>query len=187
MLRLKNILSFVGLVPNVPSVKAHGLNWNGRAVLPDLITLDESGYTVVADATNVTVTRLTGPAAVNMLVESWHSIERAFGAKQTIVLNPQPLVIQGAGATSAASTSQVFRYVADGTESDTIVIGAAQGFVARPNANYNVQITRGELVGNFYEVAAPPSLFHTTDFTLRIGALKPTAGDSFLFTVEDLS
>jgi len=74
---LKNILSFTGLVVGVPASLPHLLNVNGTSVDPDLVLPDiVGGFTVTADATNVTVTRLVGsPAAVDVYVERWHTIE----------------------------------------------------------------------------------------------------------------
>ncbi len=96
--QLKNSLSFVGLVVGVPTPIAHGLNWNGRGVVPDIIFLDSGGYIVTADATNITITRTASAVpTVQALCESWHTIERDFGPVSTIALVPQPIVIQGSG------------------------------------------------------------------------------------------
>lgn len=104
--RLKSILSFAGLVVGVPASLPHNLNWNGRAVVPDIATpsSDASGFLVTADSVNVTVTRVTGGAAVTLLVESWHTIERAFGAVATVVLSPQPFIPGGTGAGASGSS-----------------------------------------------------------------------------------
>ncbi len=73
---LKNILSFTGLVVGVPVVLPHRLNVNGIPALPRTVEPDLGGFTITADATNVTVTRtVDGGAAVNVLVEFWHTIE----------------------------------------------------------------------------------------------------------------
>jgi hypothetical protein len=104
MTRLKNILRFVGLVDGVPASLPHNLNWNGRAVVPDFVDPSSAGYVISADATNVTITRQPGALAnVDVLVESWHSIERAFGAKQTVALTPQPFVAAGGNGSSGGS------------------------------------------------------------------------------------
>lgn len=96
MTRLKNILRFVGLVDGIPASLPHQLNWNGRAVIPDFVDSSIGGFVITADATNVTITRQPGsPASADVLVESWHSIERAFGAKQTLSLVPQPFISAG--------------------------------------------------------------------------------------------
>jgi hypothetical protein len=65
------------------------------------------------------------------------------------------------------------------------VINAAAGFLPRASANYNVQVTMGEAT-DILEAAAPPTLYTTTQFTLKLTA-APVAGDTFLFTVEDLT
>lgn len=75
---LKNILSFSGLVVGVPVAQAHLININGIAKIPRLIAANSGGYTITADATNVTVTRLTGASgSVKIYCEYWHSIEDA--------------------------------------------------------------------------------------------------------------
>lgn len=76
---LKNVIVFEGLVVDEPASLPHGINLEGRSVAPDLvIPAMLGGYTVTADATNVTVTRLTGSdAEVNVYCERWHSYERA--------------------------------------------------------------------------------------------------------------
>lgn len=73
---LKNILSFTGLVVGVPVALLHRLNVNGIPALPRTVEPDSGGFTITADATSVTVTRtVDGGAAVNVLVEFWHTIE----------------------------------------------------------------------------------------------------------------
>jgi len=73
---LKNILAFSSLAVGVPVVLPHRLNVNGIPALPKTVEPDVGGFVITADATNITVTRtVTGPAAVNVLVEFWHTIE----------------------------------------------------------------------------------------------------------------
>ncbi len=73
---LKNILSFTGLVIGVPVALPHRLNVKNISVIPRTVEPDVGGFTIAANATTVTVTRtVDGPAAVNVLVEYWHSIE----------------------------------------------------------------------------------------------------------------
>jgi len=75
---LKNILAFTGLVVGVPVSLPHLLAFGTRSVIPEFITADGGGFTITADATNVTVTRTLGAAdAVNVCVERWHTIEDA--------------------------------------------------------------------------------------------------------------
>ena len=106
------------------------------------------------------------------------------------VVSPgQPTVIIADNPTSGGGggggNAQVFRYTAQPGDGTSIVIGAPQGFNARPNNKYNAMVTLGDVVDGTW-VAAPPSLYQTTQFTLVLGA-APTAGDTFLFLVEDLS
>lgn len=101
---LKSMLSFANLVVGTPTVQAHGLKLqSGLAVVPDELQLDASGFTATADATNVTIMRSsTAPASVNVLCESWHTFERAFGATSVKKLSVQPIVIEGGSATGGS-------------------------------------------------------------------------------------
>jgi hypothetical protein len=73
---LKNVVPFQGLVIGVPASAPHLLNVIGVAVIPDIIAKSVDGFTITADTINVTVTRqASGPAAVNIYVEHWHTIE----------------------------------------------------------------------------------------------------------------
>lgn len=101
----------------------------------------------------------------------------------TLIIADNP----GGGGGGGGASGQVFRYaiVVGDTGSSSVAIGAAQGFVARANTNYNVQVTQGEVIDNL-SAAAPPSLYLTTGFTLKLSA-APQVGDTFLFTVQDLS
>lgn len=92
------------------------------------------------------------------------------------------------GGGGSGGNAQVFRYTAvlADTASPNIVIDAAKGFVPRANNGYNVQVTQGEAAQTVKTFNVPPSLFLTTQFTLILGA-PPDVGDSWMFTVEDLS
>jgi len=73
---LKNVVAFSGLLIGVPVALPHGLNVNGTPVVPQLVLPAAGGYTITANATAITVTRLaTGAAAVQVFAERWHSIE----------------------------------------------------------------------------------------------------------------
>ncbi len=111
--RLTNIVRFAGLVVGVPTAIAHNLNQDGRALVPDEVNPAVGVLTVTADATNVTVTRVAAvdPAAVDVLVKSWHTVDREFGSYQPSPgiqpsgsLAPQPFVLQpGSGGGAAVA------------------------------------------------------------------------------------
>jgi hypothetical protein len=99
---LKNILSFTGLVVGAPSVQAHLLNINDIALIPRIMLATGGGYTITADSTNVTVTRLLGAgAAVDVYCELWHSIEDAEPRPSGILSSLFPVIVQGGGSPSA--------------------------------------------------------------------------------------
>lgn len=91
--RLKNILTFT-VTPGGGSVSLpHGLTvQNGRPVEPDFVIPSLPGFDISADDTNVTV---SGDGTVDVLVESWHTIERVFGDVATRALTPQPFIVGG--------------------------------------------------------------------------------------------
>ena len=163
--QLKNVLSFNALVVGVPTPLPHGLNWQGLKVIPDICSLTSSGYTVTADNTNVTVTRgAAADANVQMLVESWHTFERAFGDVANHVLSPQPIIIEavGTGGGGGGGNSQMFKYTANGTEPP-----ASAPFlfpIARADNNYGVVIGLGD-VTYFVGTKALTSTFLTTGFS----------------------
>ena len=99
--RLKNIVRFTA---GGPTTLPHNLNNADVKLIPDLIELDAPGVTATADATNVTI---SGSITVDVLVESWHTIEREFGAKAITDLVPQPFVVNGGGG--GVLTDIVFR------------------------------------------------------------------------------
>jgi hypothetical protein len=129
--QLKNILSF-----NIPGggsqTLPHNLNIQGEPLIPDVIEFDASGFEVTADAFNVTV---KGVGSVDVLVESWHTIERVFGDVAITHLTPQPFVVDGGGSGSVPTppfdVTTVFIY-ARTTGSDI----TGDGSLANPYATF---------------------------------------------------
>jgi hypothetical protein len=69
-------------------------------LVPDVIFVPV-GCDATADATNVTLlNNTTATVSAFVLVEHWHSVERAFGGSGNVTLTPQPIVIP-IGALSA--------------------------------------------------------------------------------------
>lgn len=109
--QLINIVRFSGLAVGVATVLPHNLTSPvGRSVIPDSLLPSAAGFTVTANATNVTVTRRTAadPAAVDILATSWHTILRAFGTANPSPgtqpdgsLTPQPFVLDPSGGSNA--------------------------------------------------------------------------------------
>lgn len=121
---LKNIVRFTGLAVDTPVALPHLLNVNGIPVTPKTVQPNLGGYTITANATNVTVTRTTGAAAdVDVLVEYWHSIESVV----PLVPPPGKLIgkvpwIQqppaGGGGGGGPTPSTVFQYYTDFIRAD---------------------------------------------------------------------
>lgn len=121
--RIKNILRFVAVGPGATVQAAHLLNWNGRDVLPDVIAPSVGGFTIAATLTTISVTNDGAIAAsIDVLVESWHSEERGFGAEGTTVLAPQPFVFPSGAAVGGVYTGMQMINV-DGTLIDVFVDG----------------------------------------------------------------
>lgn len=99
--QLKNALAF-NLAAGANVVIPHGLMTSlGVKLVPDVLFVPSDNITATADDTNVTLTNvgdITLGGAV--LVESWHTVERAFGNKATTKLAPQPFVVSSAAAAS---------------------------------------------------------------------------------------
>jgi hypothetical protein len=88
--------------------------------------------------------------------------------------------------TATASPKQVFTYVADGTEGAVIAIGAAEGFLARVTANYNVQVAlRRGAASALKLVSVVNGTLTVNSFSVELSA-PVEAGDVLMFTVEDL-
>jgi hypothetical protein len=106
---LKNVLSFTGLAIGVPAVLPHRLNVNGIPVLPDLVAGNGPNFTIVATATDITVTRTASAAAlVDIYVEHWHTVEDVIPKTPTptfIGLTPFIIASGDGGSGSGAITS----------------------------------------------------------------------------------
>lgn len=109
--QLKNTLSIVGLAAGATVVIPHELNWNDVPKRPDIILGAAVGLTITADTVNVTVRNDTdGPFTGDLLVESWHTVERAFGPADQLALLPQPFIVRSIAASGQGSTySFVYR------------------------------------------------------------------------------
>jgi hypothetical protein len=121
---LKNILSFTGLSVGVPVALPHGLNVNGTPVKPAIGGLDAGGFTVTADTVNVTVTRqASGPAAVQVYVEHWHTIEAVTPAGSNTLDAFTPFFFSnsggGGGGSGPGPTSTQIVYVNKGGNDGT--------------------------------------------------------------------
>lgn len=182
--QLKNIVAFtVGAGGTV--IHPHGLNQAGLALVPDFVIPDVGGLTITADATNITAHNATGASiTANVLVEHWHSFERAFGARINVHLNPQPLVVNaGSAGGGGGSAVQSFRYVANGTETTAGFLITIPNPLA--NTNYNAIVAIGDAI-EFYTLNAPPSGYALNQF-LCIPSANPQNGDILLVLVAPLT
>jgi hypothetical protein len=150
--QLKNILHFVA---GGPTSLSHNLNWNGRPVRPDHIELSvlDSGATVSADAVNVTINT---SVTVDILVESWHTIERTFGNRNLESLIPQPFIVGQGSPTPAFAlgTTTIYARPASQGGSDT----NGKGTLAKPYLTFQRAIRD---VPNF----PPPGARYIVDIT----------------------
>lgn len=100
---LKNILQFTDLVVGVPSSQPHLIVVNDVAKKPQLIAPSGGGFSITANTTTVTVTRLAGgDASVNVYCEAWHSYEDAEPRPNGIPTGLFPFVVGGSGGGGAA-------------------------------------------------------------------------------------
>ena len=107
--QIKNILAFNAVGAGAQATLPHGLNVNDHGVVPDNVDFDNGEFSFVsADETNITMQNDgAAPASVNVLVEHWHTTERAFGPSSTKALSPQPF-IGGAGGGGGGSNVAEF-------------------------------------------------------------------------------
>jgi hypothetical protein len=184
--QLKNILHFVAIPAGGTAVLPHGLHVASRALVPDFIDPNPKGLTITADATNVSVTNTTlNPLDVFVLVEAWHTIERAFGSKATQTLTPQPFVSGGdSGGGGGGGNPQEFRYTVTGVEPNPLDIVITLP-VARADTLYNAHVTGGGLTNQVTFDTPVASYGLTTFHVAPSGAL--TAGDVLLISIRELT
>jgi hypothetical protein len=172
---LQNVVAFTGLVVGAPSIQPHGLNLNGAAVIPKVIAASVGGFTVTADATNITVTRTVSAAgnSVNVYAQFWFAMALdAFS----------PFIVDGdVGAGPSPSGRQSFKYVATGAE-------LASGFdinfpSARPDTNYLASVTGGPLSDPLSVMSFTVEAKTLTKITV-VPSSKPVAGDIYDVNVE---
>lgn len=124
---LKNVLRFSGLAVGASSAIAHGCNYNGRALAPDNVWLNQAGFSVSVDRTNVSITR--GPAApsdVDAGVELWHSYEDA-EPQGGIATSLLPFIMQGFGGTGPAGGAVAIAASTQTAATGTVVFAASNG------------------------------------------------------------
>jgi hypothetical protein len=108
--QLKNILS-LNLAPGASVVLPHGLDNGTRPLSPDIIFLPSPDLEVtLSNETSVTI-RNNGAAAIaeDVLVEAWHTIERAFGDVANADLPVKPYIVYGGDSSFPVNADVVFR------------------------------------------------------------------------------
>lgn len=94
--QLKNALTF-NLAPEATAIIPHNLNNGQRALIPDIVFVPSADLDVLADDQAVTLRNRSGSVLAGaVLVESWHTIERAFGDAANTALAPQPYIVVSA-------------------------------------------------------------------------------------------
>jgi len=176
---LKNILSFTGLVVGVPASLPHLLNVNGTGVYPDIVLPDiVGGFTITADATTVTVTRLTGsPSAVDVYVERWHTIEYVTPPGE--LATKIPFVVAGGVGGSGFSPS-AFVYDVTGSEPGFGTSLITIPIPARLSTSYIALAQNGGRVDDTLVMYSCPVSGYTLA-TIQIQATQePAIGDKIL-------
>jgi len=149
--RLKNIVKFAGVAPGETASAPHLLNRSGALkLIPDLAIPDRPGFIVTADDTSVTVTndQLTEASDLEVYVESWHSLERAFGkgggTELYDELDPQPFVptFDGGGAMVDEMVKVTAGDTVTGFLADKLVAGANVSLaILNPGADEDLQVS----------------------------------------------
>ncbi len=162
---LKNVLQFTGLVVGVPAVLPHRLNVNGIPVLPDLVAANGPNYTIVASATNITITR-TAPAAaaVDIYIEHWHTFEDVIPKTPTpTFIGLTPFIIAsgdgGSGGGGVGQNGAMFYGTTTGTGSEgndyaaTVAAGAPVPFPRNGPTTVGAPATRSGVSTTAFVVA----------------------------------
>lgn len=94
--QLKNALAF-NLAAGATAILPHNLNNGQLDLTPDIVFVPSADLNVSADDQAVTLVNQGGSLITgSILVESWHTIERAFGAASNTALAPQPYIVVSA-------------------------------------------------------------------------------------------
>lgn len=121
--QLKNTLSFANLAPGAQIVLLHKLRSPLDVPLaPDIVFIPSNELSVVTDDISVTLTN-NGPEAISgvVLVESWHTVERAFGSVANTDLPTKPfVVVSGEGTGIITPTSPVFVFMPAGIQTGNV-------------------------------------------------------------------
>lgn len=96
--QLKNTLAVAALAPGASVVLPHGLDNGQIPVAPDVIFLPSPDLEVTASGTTSITVENQGASDITgtILVEAWHTIERAFGDVANEDLPVKPVIIVGA-------------------------------------------------------------------------------------------
>jgi hypothetical protein len=93
--RLKNVLQFTNLAPGASVALPHDLHTSApRPLSPDVVFIPNPGLDVTSDTINVTLLNKSGVTLSGaILVEAWHTIERAFNDVNDEDLPVKPYVV----------------------------------------------------------------------------------------------
>jgi hypothetical protein len=205
--RLKNTLALVALAPGASIVLPHALSNGQRDLDPDIIFLPDEGLAVTAsDTTAITVVNNSAvPISGTILVEAWHTIERAFGANTNVNLPVKPYIVTsdadddsdlnpmsppeqwvialfaGEGASSGPMVTQVSTNFPDGIRMIRAgsIVGARARLVAPITAGTVSAQPKinGVAVGPIATIVGAPAGVATAAATAPPGAVPYNAGD----------
>ncbi len=107
--RLLQVLTFANVGAGATVNLAHNININGTQQIPDFIAADAGGFTITADAVQVSVTNDgDAPATVNVWLELKHSMPRELGRSPTGLtqpsLVPRPFIVAGGAGGGGGGT-----------------------------------------------------------------------------------
>lgn len=98
--RLKNTLQFTDLESGQTITLPHGLSTGQRAIAPDIVFVPFGQIDVETNDTDVILTNRGPLVSGTVLVEAWHTIERAFGGNQNVNLSVKPYIVREAPTTT---------------------------------------------------------------------------------------
>lgn len=183
---LKNIVRFAGLNVGVPVAIAHGINLDGRALVPELVVPSTGPFTVVVDATNVTVTRTASSpgAAVDIYVEWFYTPERVFDPQNDPPAGlPFIVGVGGAGGTAGVGPEPIWAGGREsyGTNTPSLVVGAFEF----DKSSYMFSAIRFRAVAAQGDtVNAEVELFNVTDAATVVTLTFTTTAQAFMQSAD---
>jgi len=134
---LHQVLTYTLVAAGGQASLPHNINFNGRALIPDILFRDDGDFSIVLVTTTAIVVQNNSAlaATLNLWLFKLHTLEMEFGARGIQNLNPLPFVPAAGAGGGGGIPAQAFRYIATGLEGSDFMVNLP---AARPNDTYKV-------------------------------------------------